>query len=175
MRAGALVTLCMLVASCSGEDAAPEQTTEIPRDPLATPAPLPPQVSDFPALASRDCGEVARFYFAAIAGHDFTRAALAWDDPVIDRARLQALFAGYQRPRFTAGDRVEEGAAGSLHCTVAATLSDAADPAKAPAEGTLQLRRVNDVPGATADQLRWTIRSSTFVEPTERSSRGEGE
>ena len=30
-------------------------------------------------------------------------------------------------------------------------------------------KRVNDVPGATPDQLRWTLQSSTFVERLERS------
>jgi len=30
-----------------------------------------------------------------------------------------------------------------------------------------------NVPGATPEQLRWTLRSSTFVEPLERSGRGE--
>jgi len=103
---------------------------------------------------------------------DFARAALVWDDPVIDAARLEALFAGYTRPRVSIGDVTEEGAAGSLYCTVAGVLTDATDTATAPVEGTLQLRRVNDVPGATPDQLRWTIRQSTFVEPMERSGRG---
>ena len=50
--------------------------------------------------------------------------------------------------------------------------TDAQDPARPALEGTLLLKRVNDVPGATPDQLRWTLRSSTFVEPLERSDRG---
>jgi hypothetical protein len=163
----------MLVACCSGGEAEPEQTGEIaPADPLATPAALPPQVADFPALESRECRVVAQFYFTAIEQQDFARAALVWDDPVIDAARLEALFTGYQHPQITIADAMEEGAAGSLYCTVTGALSDAADPAKAPAQGTLQLRRVNDVPGATPSQLRWTIRQSTFIEPMERSGRG---
>jgi len=116
---------------------------------------------------------VAQFYLTAIEERDFARAALVWDDPVIDAARLEALFTGYQRPQITIADLMEEGAAGSLYCTVTGALSDAADPAKAPAQGTLQLRRVNDVPGAAPGQLRWTIRQSTFVDPMERSGRGE--
>ena len=43
---------------------------------------------------------------------------------------------------------------------------------KSPVDGTLLLRRVNDVPGATPDQLRWTLRASTFVERLERSDGG---
>jgi len=169
----------LLLAACSGEPG--EQPTADPSapttaatpDPLATPAALPPQVADYPALESRDCRVVAEFYLTAVGEGDFARAALVWDDPVIDAARLEALFAGYQRPQVTIADVMEEGAAGSLYCTVTGALIDAADPAKAPAQGTLQLRRVNDVPGATPDQLRWTIRQSTFVEPMERSGRGQ--
>ena len=48
---------------------------------------------------------------------------------------------------------------------------DASDPAKPPRQGEIVLRRANDVPGATPDQLRWTLQSSTFVESLERSSR----
>jgi hypothetical protein len=172
MRASVLLPLCILVAACSSEGPQPEQTGQsgqFDADPLATPGALPPQVQDFPALSSRDCGEVAQFYFTALEEGEFDHAALVWDDPVIDGARLRTLFSGHQRPSVAADTPVEEGAAGSLYCTVTGTLSDAADPAKTAQEGELQLRRVNDVPGATPDQLRWTIRSSTFVEPMERS------
>jgi len=162
----------MLVASCSGGDADPEQTDGSPRaDPLSTPAPLPPQVSDFPALESRDCQVVAQFYLAAIEDGAFARAALVWNDPVIDADRLKALYSGYGRPKTAIREVTQEGAAGSLYCTVPGTLTDEADPAKAPTEGQLELRRVNDVPGATPSQLRWTLIRSTFIEPMERSGR----
>ncbi|HYD24369.1 MAG TPA: hypothetical protein VEB68_06205 [Croceibacterium sp.] len=160
-----------LLAGCDGGDQAPTAATG-PAAPLGE-APLPPQAAEFPALASRDCAEVVRFYVEALGAREFARAALAWDDPVIDGARLEAVFGGYQVPRVAWREPAVEGAAGSLYCTVAGTLSDAADPAKAPVDGTVTLRRANDVPGATPDQLRWTLRSSTFVEPIERSSRGE--
>jgi len=179
MRFGAVATallpLCMLVASCSSEVPEAEQTPQIAPaapDPLATPAPLPAQVADYPQLESRNCREVAQFYLTAVEERAFARAALVWDDPVIDSARLEALFASYQRPQVTTTELTEEGAAGSLYCTLTGTLTDAADPAKTPLEGTLQLRRVNDVDGATPDQLRWTIRQSTFIETMERSARG---
>jgi hypothetical protein len=143
-----------------------------PADPLATPVPLPPQVADHPVLESRDCREVAQFYLAALEEGDFARAALVWNDPVIDGDRLEALFTQYQRLQIAIGELTEEGAAGSSYCTVKGTLTDAADPAKATQEGELVLRRVNDVPGATPDQLRWTIRQSTLIEAMERSARG---
>ena len=107
----------------------------------------------------------------AIAAREFDRAALVWDDPVIDGVRLQALYASYNEPRIEPGEPVIEGAAGSLYCTVTGTLTDRADLAKPPEDGEFVLRRANDVPGATPDQLRWTLQSSTFVESMERSSR----
>lgn len=161
----------LLAGACSeGDPPAPQ-----PNDggPLAAgQAQLPPQAADFPALASKDCVEVAQFYFEALGGHEFDQAALVWDDPVIDGARLKALFGGYKEPQIAWNEPFVEGAAGTLHCTISGALTDAADPAKVRLEGTLLLQRSNDVPGATADQRRWTIRSSTFIERLERSSRG---
>jgi hypothetical protein len=171
---------CAGLAACGDSgtpnDPAPEPSSAPDRAPAAgaqlEPRPLPLQAADFPALASRDCGEVASFYGEALGERAFERAALVWDDPVIDGARLEALFGAYAEPRITWGEPSIEGAAGSLYCTVTGSLVDAGGPAAAASEGTLVLRRVNDVPGATAEQLRWTIRSSTFVEPLERSGTG---
>jgi hypothetical protein len=94
-----------------------------------------------------------------------------WNDPVIDAARLKARFAGYAVPQIEIKKVSQEGAAGSLYCTVTGVLTDTADPNKASRPGEIVLKRVNDVPGATPDQLRWTIRSSTFIEKMERSSK----
>jgi hypothetical protein len=141
-----------------------------------TPAPAasePLNVEDFPALASRECVDVVQFYLEAIGGHEWAQAALVWNDPAVDAARLEAVFGGYLEPQVEWTDPFVEGAAGSLYCSVAGKLTDARDPAKPPAEGTLLLRRVNDVPGATPDQLRWTLQSSTFVERLERGQGGE--
>src|SRR5690606_13285140 len=118
-------------------------------------APLPPQVADFPALASKDCATVVEFYLEALGGGDWDRAALGWDDPVIDGARLEAVFGHYRELQLAWNEPFVEGAAGSVYCTVSGTLTDAQDPAKPPVAGTLLLQRANDVPGATADQLRW--------------------
>ncbi|WP_347302265.1 hypothetical protein V5740_09620 [Croceibacterium sp. TMG7-5b_MA50] len=174
MKHLALATLPLLLAACGGEAPVPDDNPmeeAAHSDPLAIPVTLPPQVADFPALSSRTCIDVVRFYGEALAAGQFAGAALAWADPVIDGERLRSLLAGYERPSFTWGQPGEEGAAGSLYCTVPGTLTDAADGAKPPVTGEIVLRRVNDVDGATPEQLRWTIRSSTFVEPLERSAR----
>jgi hypothetical protein len=160
-------------AAVSTETPAPmasESPTPASSPPVLTPVPEPTR--DLAVLDSRDCRTVAQAYVDAIARRDFVFAARVWNDPVIDAARLQALFAGYGQPLSAIGKLQEEGAAGSLYCTVTGTLTDKADAATAPRPGEIVLRRVNDVPGARPAQLRWTIRSSTFVEKMERSGKG---
>ena len=143
-----------------------------PATPAAPPplTPLPPPAAKLAVLDSRDCRTIAEAYADALARGDFALAARVWNDPVIDDARLKALFAGYKRPAIAISGIGQEGAAGSLYCTVSGTLTDAGDPSKRPQKGEIVLKRVNDVPGATAQQLRWTIRSSSFVENMQRTS-----
>ena len=169
-RAALPLAAALLFAGCGSEEPAPE-ASEAPGGLGTGPVKLPPQVADFPALASKDCAEVAEFYLKALNSREYPQAALVWDDPVIDASRIEAVFGSYQEAQVEWTEAFVEGAAGSLHCTISGKLTDARDPAKPLREGTLLLRRVNDVPGATADQLRWTLRSSTFVESLERSNR----
>ena len=158
-RAAFSLAAAVLLAGCGSEqDPAPVEA-------VAPETAAQPQAADFPALESRECVEVVQFYLEAIGGGEWAEAALVWNDPAIDAARLEAIYAGYREPQVEWTDPFVEGAAGSLYCTVAGKLTDAQDPARPLVEGTLLLRRVNDVPGATPDQLRWTLRSSTFVEP----------
>lgn len=174
MRRLLAASLALVLASCGSEE--PAEAPSAPGETGETAAlPRPAQVSpaQAAALESTDCRAVARAYFDAIALRDFAFAARFWDDPVIDDARLAALFTGYGQPRFEIATVREEGAAGTLFCAVTGALSDLADPARPLREGEIVLGRANQVPGATPEQLRWTIRSSTFVEPMERSGKGE--
>ena len=150
-----------ILAGCDDAEPAPAPSEAV--------APAPLQVSDFPVLASKECVEVAQFYFEALSGHEYAKAALVWGHPAVNGDRLKAVWDTYKDPRIEWNEPFVEGAAGSLYCNVSGKLTDGADPAKPMLEGTVLLRRANDVPGATADELRWTIRSSTFIEPMERS------
>ena len=178
MRGTALLALLALAGCGSPEQPAAPQASESATPPAASSAPivaptltpLPQPSEDLSVLDSRDCRTVAQAYTDALARGDFVFAARVWNDPVIDEARLKAVFAGYRQPTIALSDLQQEGAAGSSYCTVSGSLSDAGDKAKAASKGEIVLKRVNDVPGATPAQLRWTIRSSTFVENMQRTS-----
>jgi hypothetical protein len=167
----AALPLALLLAACGGAEQPAADRTAAPTAAPALPGPgRAPQVGDFPELASKDCPTVVEFYLEALGGHEWDKAALVWADPVIDGARLETVFSAYKELQLEWPEPFVEGAAGSSFCTVSGKLTDAQDPAKIMIEGTLLLRRVNDVPGATPDQLRWTLQSSTFVERLERAS-----
>lgn len=58
-----------------------------------------------------------------------------------------------------------EGAAGSSYYTAPTTITaELPDGTTRTFKGDVVLRRVNDVPGASADQLRWQIRSADLAE-----------
>lgn len=115
------------------------------------------------AFLSRDCAAVAGAYAAALGEKKFSAAAQAWAEP-IGTDKLALGYEGYGKPTLQIGQAREEGAAGSLFCEVTVTLRDEENPQTPLKQGTLTFRRVNDVPGATPDQLRWRIISSTIYE-----------
>lgn len=177
------VLLPVLLTACDGGADAPAvapqaSETEAPPVPASvasdTPSPVvepgAPNVTDFADYSSKDCATVVRRYTDSLRAGAFDVAALAWADPTIDATRLKEQYAGYRMPAIAAQAPEVEGAAGSLYCTVKGTLTDAGDAEKQATTGELQLRRVNDVDGATQAQLRWTIRSSTFISLLERSA-----
>ena len=75
-----------------------------------------------------------------------------------DKAAFNALFAGLSDIVVAVPGGEMEGAAGSSYYTSNAEIT-AVDAAGRPVrlEGPLVLRRVNDVPGASAEQLRWRL------------------
>jgi hypothetical protein len=108
---------------------------------------------------------VVRRYYAALNAHDYGTAWQQWGDdgpPNQPLAKFQAGFAHTRATRVTIGALPSgEGAAGSIYqtvpVTVDATLDDGAHQRFA---GHYVIRRVNDVDGASADQLRWHIDSA---------------
>ncbi|HUD30827.1 MAG TPA: hypothetical protein VMQ93_18325 [Novosphingobium sp.] len=120
---------------------------------------------DMAALAERrDPERLLRYYVSAIRVGDWANGARAWSlDAQMTPAKLEAEFGGKAGPKLAVGKGDMEGAAGSLYYE-APLVVDFGDgrPSK---RGTIVLRRVNDVPGASEEQLNWRIeRTSTLTQ-----------
>ena len=115
------------------------------RTPLAEPkGPIDPK-------SLEAAGQVVQHYGALIEENRFDEAANLWGD-----ARAAAAFAKALRPatHLEIGELGEtEGAAGSIYTTIPVVFYG--DTFRRPAN--VILRRVNDVPGSTAEQRRWHI------------------
>jgi hypothetical protein len=96
-------------------------------------------------------GQVVQHYGALLEQHRLDEAAKLWGD-----AEAAAAFAKALRPstHLEIGDLSEtEGAAGSIYTTIPVVFYG--DTFRRPAD--IILRRVNDVPGSTAEQRSWHI------------------
>lgn len=131
-------------------------------------APCRPQPDCQLTADSAEAAAVIRAYYSALAAGDYRTAYAQWGDGGEASNKSYADFAkGFARTRTTAAHILQvdgpEGAAGSLFVTVAvdvqATLDD---DSRQHFAGSYILRRVNDVPGASADQLRWHIMSASL-------------
>ena len=81
----------------------------------------------------------------------------------LSEAAYAAQFAPYRRITVGIGDGEVEGAAGSLYYEVPVDFTgERADGVAVKRHGTLVVRRANDVDGATPEQLRWHIESTTL-------------
>lgn len=145
------------------EDVPAEAAAEAAPEPAPRPAPKPAAPAlDTAALADRqDPDRLVRFYAAALKARDWQQAARAWGaGSGVTASTLKAAYDRPERPILEVGKGVVEGAAGSLYYEAPVTLHFGAE--SMPERGTLTLRRVNDVPGARADQLRWHIERVTI-------------
>ena len=111
---------------------------------------------------------VVRAYYRALAERDYRAAYSLWSDGGRASGKSYADFAaGFAHTRttqVTPGVPTDpEGAAGSSYISIPVTVEAVRD------DGTTQhfagayvLRRVNDVPGATPEELRWHIQSASL-------------
>ena len=102
---------------------------------------------------------VAR-YASLLQAHKFDQA-YSYLDPSMNltKAQFENRLSGYKSIHAAIGKIGPlEGAAGSLYSTVQLTLSgEKADGTPYTVTGPVTLRRVNDVPGSTAEQRQWHI------------------
>lgn len=139
----------------------------LPLVPLAAchhrPAPPPamrtPQAQAAPP-ASRDPVAVLDGWSRAVSARDWALARAYWGHDGADSGLSPEAFAArwsvLRAPVVIVGGGREEGAAGSLYYEVPVTIVDGARRIA----GHVTLRRVNDVPGASAEDLRWHVTRS---------------
>jgi hypothetical protein len=167
-RLGSLAVLAILLSAC--ERKSPEQpstpATAEPSEFAPTPiargaAREPAPALDTGALDQRqDPGRLLSFYAGALHARDWAAAAKAWGSGSgVTATTLKASYDRSEPPTLEVGRGEVEGAAGSLYYEAPVTLRFGA---AAPEHGSLVLRRANDVPGATPEQLRWHIERSTI-------------
>jgi len=172
-RSFSILALVAALAACNRDKPAPEPV-ETPR-PAAIPAVVPavPEATPTPSARPRpkldsvalqdrtNPGRLLRYYAAALHARDWGAASRAWGaGSGVTAETLKAAYDRSERPTLEIGEGRQEGAAGSLYYEAPVTLRFGPDAQ--PETGTLTLRRVNDVDGASAEQLRWHIERVTI-------------
>lgn len=169
----ALPVLAISVAACDRQktgtdpEVQPAETVAAVESIAATPLPPAPNAAsparlDAAALDERkDPDRLLRFYAAALKARDWKQAARAWGQGSgVTAITLEGAYDRADPPLLEVGKGVIEGAAGSLYYEAPVVLHFGAE--SEPERGTLTLRRVNDVPGASAEQLSWRIERVTI-------------
>jgi hypothetical protein len=121
--------------------------------PDLTPAELVPEAEK----GEKGARNVLLSFARAIELKEFDQAYAMLGDAAqqnMTRAQFNALFDGFGKITVAVPGGRSEGAAGSIYYEVPTTITGASGKKLA---GTTVLRRVNDVPGASAEQLRWHI------------------
>ncbi len=141
----------------SAAQAAAAASSEVPAEASASPAPAKPAA---PAPStSRDPGKVVVAWAKAMTLKNWDAAYLYWGDhgqrSGLTPQQFAAKWGKLANPEFELHSGQTEGAAGSLYYTAPIVLIDG----KRHSRGQIVLRRVNDVDGASAEQLRWHIES----------------
>ncbi|WP_292927956.1 hypothetical protein [Novosphingobium sp. PASSN1] len=154
----ALCTVTLL-ALCACNAAAPTP----PPEPTGAKFASPPQPSPARPPSSRDPDVVLRAWGDAFEARDWVTARAFWGDQGarsgLTEEDFAARWAGLHYPKVTLAKGTSEGAAGSLYYTAPITITDGARVIT----GEIVLRRANDVDGATPEQLRWHIESTTLA------------
>ena len=166
----------LALSACNQTAPAPEATqapvaAAVPAPPEATPAPTATPAGDnlsAPTLVpeaekgEKGARNILLEWARAIERRDFARADAQWGAGAAD-AKSAAQFADYASVTVAFGDGDVEGGAGSLYYEVPLTVTGKRkNGASLTRQGTVALRRVNDVDGATPAQLRWHIMSVTL-------------
>lgn len=168
--AAATVFCIGLAAGCN----APDVSKDAPQEPAAQasgtqPAPEPTAAPtsdlDFGALQDRqDPERLLRYYAAAVRVGDWEDAAKAWSsDALVSAATLRQQYGSGALPNLVIGKGDTESAAGTEFYQAPIVVDFPAET-NADRRGTIVLRRADDVPGASEEQLNWRIERSSVLE-----------
>jgi len=139
------------VPAASGDHATAAPAVPAPAGPEAVLAPPPAQSPD----------TVLRGWGMAIERRDWRQVRQLWGNHGGDSGLTAEAFARrwdhLRRPKVTVGAGQQEGAAGSSFYTALVRVDDGTRSFA----GNVTIRRVNDVPGATPEQLRWHLDITT--------------
>lgn len=165
-----LSAVVLPLAACSQPDTNDEPVDPTAAEPTATTAAPAPEVANdgspdltppelVPEAEKGETGarNVLLNFARAIELEEFGQAYAMLGDvdrQAMTRAEFAALFDGFGEITVAVPTGRMEGAAGSLYYEVPTTITGS-DGGKL--VGTTVLRRVNDVPGASAEQLRWHL------------------
>ena len=163
-----LTLIAATLAGCSGggtpageaKDAPTETAAALPTD-RAPPTPAPTASSTsaaftgtLPGPADKDPQAIVAYWKGAVEAGDYAAADKAWRTGVVPAMTPKG--SGPASVTFGTGDT--EGGAGSLYFTAPVTVTvNGPDGEPISTSGTFTARRVNDVDGATAEQLSWRI------------------
>lgn len=163
----------LTVAGCErpAPSAVPESpaSKSLPISPASTapiaPAEIPVEAAAKPGLppTSRDPDTVLRAWADAVEARDWTTVRAFWGDHGARSGLSEAAFArqwsSLRQPRVILSKGDGEGGAGSLYYTAPVRIADGTRTIS----GEIVIRRVNDVDGASPEQLRWHIESTTLA------------
>lgn len=177
--------LCLALAACSQRDDTPPPPPQAPAAPAAPEAPVAPEaplappapgtpgglpddrtpLSEGPIApkSAQGAGQILQTYFALVEEKKYAEAYRLWSDSGrasnMSAAQFADSFEAYREYHANIGaPGLPEGAAGSIYVDIPVQIyGRMADGKEFSRRGTASLRRVNDVDGATAEQLQWRI------------------
>ena len=160
-----LLASALLLPGCGETDerTVEAETAEPTIDPQPVELPPPPPQPEFtmvlPGPDQKNPESLLSFWKGAVEAGDTDAARRAWRKEVRTGGTAPR-WANLDRISVTFQDGQMEGAAGSLYYTVpVALVGTSIDEAEVELKGEMTLRRANDVPGASRDELSWRIES----------------
>ncbi|MDP3550678.1 MAG: hypothetical protein Q8R81_09800 [Novosphingobium sp.] len=131
--------------------------------PELTPTEPLPMVTPGEPSQTRDPVQAMQAFADAIEARDWQAVRGFWGDygkaSGMEERAFGTKWSSLLAPVVTVGKGEQEGGAGSLYFTAPVTIVDGPRTIK----GEVTMRRVNDVDGASPEQLRWHIESTTLT------------